>query len=424
MWRRLSLTETGGLRPGRRHRPPWERLGISGPLFVIFIIVTGVSMGTFTWLIQQLAHPHTNITSPNITSHATVRTNTHTLRKRHVFNSDQNCTTNQIRSTTLCISINTTTTVTVPWGMLESTGQNENRKLWQVQYHWYMTLRGLDKWSWKNLVAETGPDWSSYSTGRNVLLWRRGLTLAKEQNGLKLIIPPGQREGCQYFILAPYMDTGPYSRNRPPFYIYYFKWNLIVCFVSTPDPSTSTIKDDRKNIVKPTGRGRWGPITMVTTPPTLDDAILTATGVSGLSNNWLLLTEEAARVTHQSCVVCMGARPLLRIIPAAITPECFLSVMKHDNPSANCTLWDVIHPLVTKVTKKPIFSYQVARANFTCVNLTKGLPLLGLMSGGWWCGGVRLFDGLPGNATGTCALVSLLLPISVYPTGVQELVTH
>ncbi|CAB1342794.1 unnamed protein product, partial [Coregonus sp. 'balchen'] len=332
MWRRLSLTETGGLRPGRRHRPPWERLGISGPLFVIFIIVTGVSMGTFTWLIQQLAHPHTNITSPNnITSHATVRTNTHTLRKRHVLNSDQNCTTNQIRSTTLCIPINTTTTVTVPWGMLESTGQNENRKLWQVQYHWYMTLGGLDKWSWKNLVAETGPDWSSYLTGRNVLLWRKGLTLAKEQNGLKLIIPSGQREGCQYFILAPYMDT-----------------------------------------------------------------------------------------------------------------ECFLSVMKHDNPSANCTLWDVVHPLVTKVTKKPIFSYQVARANFTCVNLTKGLPLLGMVPVGWcrftytpnaefkpvskadvwwWCGGVRLFDGLPGNATGTCALVSLLLPISVYPTGVQDLVT-
>lgn len=41
----------------------------------------------------------------------------------------------------------------------------------------------------------------------------------------------------------------------------------------------------------------------------------------------------------------------------------------------------------------------------------------------WWCGGTHLYDGFPGNATGLCALVSLLLPISIYPVELQDLLT-
>uniref|UniRef100_A0A8C7URT2 Envelope glycoprotein n=1 Tax=Oncorhynchus mykiss TaxID=8022 RepID=A0A8C7URT2_ONCMY len=164
---------------------------------------------------------------------------------------------------------------------------------------------------------------------------------------------------------------------------------------------------------------------------------------SGFTNNWLLLTEEAANSTRQSCVVCMGARPLLRIVPAVVTITCLIPLMTKDNPSCNCTAWDAVYPITKSTARKPLFSNKVAKANFTCVNMTGGGTNVGQVPGDWcldtinivgsfrpisradvwwWCGNTVLFDKLPSNTTGSCALVTLLLPVSIYPTGAGDLV--
>lgn len=38
---------------------------------------------------------------------------------------------------------------------------------------------------------------------------------------------------------------------------------------------------------------------LATSPPTVDDTIQIATGISGSSNNWLLLAEETGKATRR-----------------------------------------------------------------------------------------------------------------------------
>ncbi|CDR00528.1 unnamed protein product, partial [Oncorhynchus mykiss] len=295
---------------------------------------------------------------------------------------------------------------------------------------WYMTAGGYGEWTWKNLVAETGHDWSSWTVHQQALQWRNRLTLTKVSNGLKLIIKIGTgKVGCTTFLLAPWVDQRVY-------------WPLKICQtnITTPLAVLSTRQ------VLSTSDPRLGSIIITSglNPPTVDDSILMTSGVSGFSNNWLLLTEEAGKAARTDCVLCMGARPLLRIVPAALPVNCVFPVMKFNNPTQNCSSWDKVYPLV-KGRQAPIFSSDVAEGNFTCVNMTLGPPDLGTVPPHWcnstyfpnspltvvtradvwwWCGGKQLFGRFPKNSTGLCALVSLLLPISVYPIGVTELVAQ
>ena len=39
----------------------------------------------------------------------------------------------------------------------------------------------------------------------------------------------------------------------------------------------------------------------------------------------------------------------------------------------------------------------------------------------WWCGDNTIYDRLPKNASGVCALVTLLLPIKVFPTSADDI---
>ena len=177
-------------------------------------------------------------------------------------------------------------------------------------------------------------------------------------------------------------------------------------------------------------------------PETADDWFRVSTGVSGQSNNWLLIAEQAANVTNQNCIVCMGPRPILRVIPSTMPAACVVNVMSQTNPSANCSVWDEVHPLVKETLKKPIFLKQVAAGNFTCINMTgKGTPItnvtircqtvlavnksfkpLSRSDIWWWCGDNRLFDRLPRNVTGLCALVTLLFPVSIFPDPEVQLI--
>uniref|UniRef100_A0A3P9IPW1 Uncharacterized protein n=1 Tax=Oryzias latipes TaxID=8090 RepID=A0A3P9IPW1_ORYLA len=177
-------------------------------------------------------------------------------------------------------------------------------------------------------------------------------------------------------------------------------------------------------------------------PPT-DEVFQQIKGISGLNNNWLLMVEQTANATNTDCVVCMGPRPMLRIIPAIIPMSCVIEVMSTTNPNNNCSFWDLVFPLTTAEKEKPTFSKKVAPGNFTCINrIGTGVQLGKLnrsscqnviimqndfipLSRGdiwWWCGDDRLFDRLPRGVTGYCALVTLLLPVSVFPITVDGLV--
>lgn len=82
---------------------------------------------------------------------------------------------------------------------------------------------------------------------------------------------------------------------------------------------------------------------------TVDKEFQAATGVSGhsvTSNNWLLMAQQAAIDTGDDCLVCMGARPLLKIVAAPIEPDCVWEVMMKDNPADNCSKYDAFFPLV------------------------------------------------------------------------------
>lgn len=431
----------------KSHRTPWERLGISGPLFVIFLLMGGVTVCTLTWLINQQMHPlqmhplqtHTlNSTLPgetNSLSFPSYLPQDHTVSRREV--GVTKCTPQELKSTTLCLPFNATTTVYLPWGLLGHAQNSLGLPAWTYSsFNWYITKGGYGEWSWKNLVAETGHDWSSYSKGRVVLAWRKRLTFSRTGFQLKLIVRPGTTMGCQVFTLAPYVDT---DRAEVHFTLY-------ICVTPEPQPTSVTVRDDMaKPHTLPQHRDGWGSAVLVVTTPTPDENIRVATGISGLSNNWLLLTEQAANTTPTSCVVCMGARPLLRIVPATVEIGCLMPLMDQDNPTGNCFLWDAVYPVVSATDRAPVFSSDVARAEFSCINMTGGILQLGLLPVGWctntivvvgvfkpviradiwwWCGGPRLFDRPPNKATGTCALVTLLLPISVYPIGVGDLVTR
>jgi hypothetical protein len=417
-------------------------------MFVLLLFTSGVVVGVMLWAFEHTVNetdtiPEGTNSTIDITDLITNLTTTtmasHNLRKRRIEVINQTCPTDRVGSTTLCVPVNVTTTVTIPWGTLENNVHKIGvNNLWQSKYHWYLTKGNSprDDWIWRNLVAETGPNWSSYSKGDLVLLWRNRLTLTKSKVELKMVIKPGNKEGCQEFILAPWIN-----HRGAPLYIYYFKWFLNVCVMSAPAPSSVTKKEGQG---AQSGSGMWGPVRMTAYPPTFDDAIYTATGVSGFSNNWLLLTEEAGRVSRQDCVVCMGARPLLRIVPATLPVKCVFPVMRNSNPTRNCSSWDKVYPLV-KGRQAPIFSSDVAEGNFTCVNMTQGPPYLGTVPPHWcnathfpnaplkvvaradvwwWCGGNGLLSRFPPNSSGLCALVSLLLPIAVHPMSVAGLLSR
>ena len=146
----------------KSHRTPWERLGISGPLFVIFLLMGGVTVCTLTWLINQQMHPlqtHTlNSTLPgetNSLSFPSYLPQDHTVSRREV--GVTKCTPQELKSTTLCLPFNATTTVYLPWGLLGHAQNSLGLPAWTYSsFNWYITKGGYGEWSWKNLVAETG----------------------------------------------------------------------------------------------------------------------------------------------------------------------------------------------------------------------------------------------------------------------------
>lgn len=159
------------------------------------------------------------------------------------------------------------------------------------------------------------------------------------------------------------------------------------------------------------------------------------------------MAEQAANATGSDCLVCMGPRPLLKIMPAPINETCLLNVMTQTTPT-KCTLFNTIFPVVpdTSIVKKPkpIFDRNVARNNYTCVimqgqtNLTANVPydwcahnitinttaVKTVLRADvyWWCGHIAIYGYLPQRKSGLCAIVSLIIPAQVITTSPEDVV--
>uniref|UniRef100_A0A8K9WYD6 Uncharacterized protein n=1 Tax=Oncorhynchus mykiss TaxID=8022 RepID=A0A8K9WYD6_ONCMY len=165
----------------KSHRTPWERLGISGPLFVIFLLMGGVTVCTLTWLINQQMHPlqmhplqtHTlNSTLPgetNSLSFPSYLPQDHTVSRREV--GVTKCTPQELKSTTLCLPFNATTTVYLPWGLLGHAQNSLGLPAWTYSsFNWYITKGGYGVGDLVTRIQAVDPQFLPTRTKREAAL--------------------------------------------------------------------------------------------------------------------------------------------------------------------------------------------------------------------------------------------------------------
>uniref|UniRef100_A0A8C6NTS2 Envelope protein n=1 Tax=Nothobranchius furzeri TaxID=105023 RepID=A0A8C6NTS2_NOTFU len=272
--------------------------------------------------------------------------------------------------------------------------------------------------------------------------WRvqKKLVMRKKPDGTGLIFSLKNiiLTSCQLFTLAPWTD-------RTALY-----WQVELCTSGVTTP-VSAVKDDsptfRGSPVVYTNGGGKGRIRIKEAAAiSQDDLFHMLTGVSGSTNNWLLLMEQAANRTPSDCVACMSARPTPNVVPAYVNSTCLLH-LTNGTKSDSCAFLDKIFTETPKAisNKPPFFSKRVAPGNFTCVNLTGTNSNLGQINSSWcadivhshgvfsptpradlwwWCGQNTLRDGFPPNSFGLCALVTLILPVSLIPVDSSPVENH
>nr|XP_049576955.1 uncharacterized protein LOC125969179 isoform X2 [Syngnathus scovelli] len=112
------------------------------------------------------------------------------------------------------------------------------------------------------------------------------------------------------------------------------------------------------------------------------------------------------------------------------------------SPTHDCFKWDKVYPVASMTKYKPLFSSNVAKGNFTCIRLPGTGEKLGALPPLWcgsmanvtapflpiarsdiwfWCNSNKLYDRLPLNSSGICALVTLLLPVHLIPMSSYDL---
>lgn len=86
----------------------------------------------------------------------------------------------------------------------------------------------------------------------------------------------------------------------------------------------------------------------------------------------MLLAEQAA-VSRDDCVVCLGPRPNLRIVPASIESQHIMEVMNNTFfRNKSLKFYDKLFPVVPPTLRKSIFHKTVTKQNFTCLNFIGG----------------------------------------------------
>uniref|UniRef100_A0A3B4VQN1 Envelope polyprotein n=1 Tax=Seriola dumerili TaxID=41447 RepID=A0A3B4VQN1_SERDU len=377
--------------------PNGLRNAILGWMVTLFLIVTFL----FVWYLWE--PPKEGLTrnrTPNITQQNT----THERNKR---STDSECGEDiQTKHTGLvfCSPQNQTTAIIIPYGSLINNAGSKGQS-WGETYNWYATIGT----GWGSLIGETGHDWSSWSLD-SAAETRKKFSISKNSQGLVLSYNTATTVCLTVSLWA-------HSSGRDP------QFKVALCYKDQPKPSMPSRTQQKGGRI----------VVISNRAGVVDTWFQVTTGISGQSNNWLLMVEQAANMSKKDCVVCMGPRPLLQIIPATIPRQCVVEVMNKTNPNTTCSSWESVFPITKNALKKPMFSKRVAQGNFTCINMTgDGRPLgnlskiwcagkiiavnnLNPVSRGdiwWWCGDDRIFDKLPKNATGLCALVTLLIPVS------------
>ncbi|XP_061619637.1 uncharacterized protein LOC133472586 [Phyllopteryx taeniolatus] len=237
-----------------------------------------------------------------------------------------------------CAPQNQAALIIIPYAALTNDAQ-ENGQNWGYRYDWYATIG----FKWEDLIGETGYDWSSWSK-RTAKEHRKKFNLSKTVHSLIL-----KYESNHPMCLT--VSLWAYSGGKDPHF------QVALCYRNHVEPEM------------PLETSNKGGYILTVNKITTDDWFLVVTGVSGQNNNWLLLVEQAANVTRKDCVVCMGPRPLLRIVPAQLSQDCIIPFMNATVPTKRCKSWDPIYPVTEADKHKPMFSTLVAPNNFTCINM-------------------------------------------------------
>uniref|UniRef100_A0A3B4YA05 Uncharacterized protein n=1 Tax=Seriola lalandi dorsalis TaxID=1841481 RepID=A0A3B4YA05_SERLL len=305
------------------------------------------------------------------------------------------------------------TVILIPYSALLRSGFTEG-----PHFDYYASIGG----NWADVIGETGHDWSDYSL-EAALSHRRYFNMTKTDRGLVLTYNTTIKM-CLTLSLWQYVS------GRDP------RCVVALCYDPTQKvPSVSVLAQEQG--------GQIFVLSSDNSRNPVDELFHITTGISANNNNWLLLAEQSANSTDSSCVVCLGARPVLKVIPASLPATCLLDVMTHSVPTnTNCSVWDTIYPVTDATTSKPVFSTDIASSNFTCISLIATGPKIGSLDPSscaenvsvpvgyspiaradiwWWCGEDKIYDRLPRNVSGHCALISLLLPVNIYPITAKEL---
>ena len=322
-------------------------------------------------------------------------------------------------------------------------------------YVWYMSWSYAKQqnrqsgWGHVFTTTSSATDWKgTYGWEKESRNWTKRVILDKDVKNLIITVnttvmpfekPPNQSEGvalknppCHVLALCIYR---PHA-NDPclPFGI----CPNLTATTSIAETNTPTLTQGKRTV-----EGEVANVSMtIMDNPSVDEFYRLVTGVSKQSNNWMLMAEQAASAVKEDCVVCMGPRPLLKIVPSPLNTTCLVLVMTKDNPGRPCNEWDEVFPLTDADKHKPLFSKLVAPGNFTCVNFTGRGVSLGIANGTWcktvvqlndtlgvksrsdiwwWCGNNKIYDRLPRNHTGVCALVTLILPVDIFSVTAEVL---
>lgn len=332
-------------------------------------------------------------------------------------------------------------------------------------YDWYLSSSDATNPGWDTVFTYTGNDWTPTPTQGSARNLSKQLNLTKTNTHLVVNFhttshpllenPPKLQKRTYVVPQTSSSHTGTLAGSSSCYHLTLFIYKsgkdphhfLSICNNLTrneeSNANTTTVTSSGPALTK--GPLSTSMTTVVIAGPELeaDDWFKITTGISGHSNNWLLLAEQAARDANDDCMVCLGPRPTLRVVPAPIEEQCLVEVMNSTNiEDINCTKWDKIFPLTGPEKRKPIFARDVTATNHTCINMTGPGERIGTLNDSscltltdvdplfnpvsradiwWWCGDPQIYDRLPRNKTGMCGLISLLLPVQVIKLSVIDI---
>lgn len=343
-------------------------------------------------------------------------------------------------SITVTVPPNTTTSVDIPIEAIRGF-RNTNPttgKEWSSSW-WYLTGHVL-RMDWNDLVTTQEGQYWPPGDSEEAKFFKDRVTLSHPDKQIKLTfsLPDGEirppnatlfNTSCWGLLLWAW------SSGADPYF------PIVVCVNSTME----TTEQPRMNDYT-----RRAGVKAVSVPfdnvDNVDGWFHATTGISGNNNNWLLMAEQAGKAAKKDCVVCMGPRPLLRVVSAPLPHTCLIDVMNNTVPRPNCSYWDSIFPLAKADKDKPLFSSTVPKVNFTCINKTGKGKVISTLDASycqhivkanpsdfnprsrsdvwWWCGGDKIYDRLPNNSTGICALITLILPATIIPATPEQIITQ